>query len=228
VLNGGFAPYAVVREQIIYELPEWMSQEAGALAEPLACAYQAVMEQTTVRPGNVVLITGPGTMGLMCAVLSQRAGATVIVTGLASDQYRLDLARQMGIPHVVNAEEQGLDELVNDLTGGYGVDVALECAGSPGALNTVLKSTCALGSVTQVGLQGTLAEADIDQVVKKQLRFQGSMCHTGRTWDLLMQFFARERFDPTPFVTHRRPMSEWSEAFEDMENCRTLKTILYP
>ena len=228
VLNGGFAPYAVVRNEITYKLPEWMTDEAGALCEPLACAYQAVMELTTIKPGNVVLITGPGTMGTMCAVLSRKAGATVVITGLASDSYRLEVARRLGIPYTVNVEDDNLTELLNDLTGGYGADVVFECAGTAAALNTALNSVCALGSITQVGLQGAAVKIDVDHVVKKQVRFQGSICHTGRTWDFLMQFLERDHFDPSGFITHRRPMSEWDSAFEDMKNGQTLKTILYP
>jgi len=228
ILDGGFAPYAVVRQGITYRLPEWTIDEAGALCEPLACAYQAVMEVTTIRAGDVVLVTGPGAMGAMCAVLSRKAGATVIVTGLGSDAYRLGVVRQLGIPYAVNVEKDNPAELLKDLTGGHGADVVMECAGSEAALDTALRSVRALGSVTQVGLQGGPVRVDVDQVVTKQIRFHGSICHTARTWDSLMQFIVRDRFDPGQFVTHRRPIPEWAAAFEDMEECRTLKTVLYP
>ncbi len=73
-MNGGFAKYCCVRQEIVFPLPDNLDFETGALCEPFACALQAVIELTTIKPADVVAVSGPGPIGLMCAMLAKLHG----------------------------------------------------------------------------------------------------------------------------------------------------------
>ncbi len=101
-MNGGFAKYLNVRQEIVLPLPESLDFETGALCEPFACAVQAVLELTTIRPGEVVAVSGPGPIGLMCAMLAKAYGARVVLLGTSKDAGRMELSKTLGIDVTVN------------------------------------------------------------------------------------------------------------------------------
>ena len=227
-LDGGFAPYAVAKDDIVYQLPEHMSYEAGSLCEPFACAFQAVNEITVVEPGEVVLVTGAGPMGIMCAKLAELSGATVIQTGLDSDAKRLEKSKQLGIQHTLNVQKEDLGELVKSLTNGYGCDVVVECAGAQASIQDSLELIRPLGRFSQVGLPGERVLVDMDIIVKKQLYFRGSITHNAQTWENIMEFLGNKTVDLGIFISDVLPLSDWEVAFDNMAHQRTLKTILIP
>jgi L-iditol 2-dehydrogenase len=116
--NGAFTKYTVVPEERIHKLPDHVDFVAGALAEPLACVTHAVLELTSIMTGDVVLITGPGSIGMLALQVAKAQGATVVVSGTNIDRERLAKAKQLGADYTVDVTEQDLAALINDLTGG--------------------------------------------------------------------------------------------------------------
>jgi L-iditol 2-dehydrogenase len=111
-VNGAFAPYAVVRQDKVYKLPEGLSLEAAAPCEPFASAVQAVTEVTEVRLGDVAIISGPGPIGLLCLKLLAAEGIKTIVAGTGDDLMRLERSKVLGASVVVNVSEQDLTSVV--------------------------------------------------------------------------------------------------------------------
>ena len=227
-MDGGFAQYCGVREEIVFPLPENLDFETGALCEPFACALQAVVELTEILPGEVVVVSGPGPIGLMCMMLARMHGARVVMLGISADTARLALARELGAEITVDVEVENAKEAIDDLTGGYGADVVFECSGANASVHQCLDAVKKLGRYTQVGLFGATVEIDLDQVVKKQLRFQGSMCHTWETWDRTMNFLGQNLIDLHPLITEELPLSRWEEGFRNVMAREGAKILLYP
>src|SRR6266480_8032075 len=126
-VNGGFAKYVVVRSDQAYQIPKELSLDEAALCEPFAAAVQAVSQQTSVRLGDIALISGPGPMGLLCLKILLAEGIKTIVAGTHEDKLRLEKARSLGAAAVVNVTELDLSAVVAEETGATGVDVAFEC-----------------------------------------------------------------------------------------------------
>ena len=227
-MNGGMAKYMLVRQDIVVPLPDNLDDQTGALCEPFACAYQAVAELTPVRPGDVAVVSGPGPIGLMCTALARRHGARVVVLGTSGDARRLALARQLGADHAVDVETEDARALVANLTGGYGADVVIECAGVEPSAGLCLELVRKMGHYTQVGIFGKPLRVDLDKVVVKQVHFQGSMCHTWRTWQRTMRFLGQGDIDLRPFITRRLPLSGWEDAFQGVLDKKDVKVLLYP
>jgi L-iditol 2-dehydrogenase len=152
--DGAFASFVSVRQGALHRLPDHISFQEGALCEPLACATHAVMEMSSTVPGTTVLVTGPGTIGLLVLQVAKARGAKVIITGTEKDEKRLQLALRFGADHWLQINQKDPLPLISELTGGYGVDIALECSGAVGGVNTCLSSVRRGGEVIQVGLFG--------------------------------------------------------------------------
>jgi len=222
-VDGGFTKYVVVREDMLYVIPDFVTLEEAALAEPFATAVQAIEELTVFNVGETVLLSGPGPIGLMCLSLLVRHGCRVIVAGTGVDVRRLET----GAYRVVNVDNEDIEKIVLDETGGEGAGSIVECSGAGGAVATGLKLVKELGRYVQVGILGEPITVDFDILLFKQLKVFGVLGHSLNTWELVMKIFKAKKVDLKPIISHTLPLSRWKEAFEMSENKQGLKILLY-
>jgi L-iditol 2-dehydrogenase len=227
-VNGGFAQYVVMRPDQLFRVPEALSLEEASLSEPFAAAIHAVTEITQVRIGDIVLVSGPGPIGLLCLKLLVAEGVTTIVAGAPGDNIRLEAAQRFGATAVVNVGEQSLLDAVRAVTDGRGVDVAFECAGHESSVRRCVEALRPMGRYTQVGICGREIEFPIDQIFYKQLNLSGSICYTAKTWARMMKIFAQGRVQIKDIVSSKLPISEWRTAFDLCTGKQGLKVLMYP
>jgi len=226
--DGCFARYCVVNEHQVHLLPVNVDFVAGALTEPLACCVHAALELTTISAGDVVAITGPGPMGLLCLQLVKAAGGYVVLCGTSQDAERLELARQFGADVTVNVETEAALELVRGLTDSQGADVFLECAGAPAAARLGLEATRRGGQYTQVGLFSGPFELSFDLIAYKELRVTGSLGQRWTSWQRALSLLSQGKVDTRSLVSHILPLTEWRQAFHLVEEKKGLKIVLEP
>jgi L-iditol 2-dehydrogenase len=198
----------------------------ASLAEPLACAVQAMEECTAFHVGDTVLLTGPGPIGLLCLLLIAAHGCKVIVAGAGADEERLALARKLGADRTINVEKENLEEVVRRETGGRGVDITIDCTGVASAINSCLKMVRGLGQHIQVGIVGKEIMLDYDKIFAKKLTVFGSNAHSLKTWDRVMRIFAQGKIDVKPLISHTLPLSKWEEGFALCERKQGIKVLL--
>ncbi len=226
--DGAFASFVVTRQDGLYRLPDHVSFQEGALCEPLACAIHAVIERSSVEQGKTVLVTGPGPIGLLVLQVTKAVGATVIISGTQRDEDRLKLAKRMGADHCVQIDQQDLNPLIHELTGGMGVDVSFECSGASGAARDCLQGARKGGEIVQVGLFGNSIELNYDDVTFKEVQVKGSFTHNRRTWEKAIDSLRDRKVDLTSLVSREFPLDQWEEAFRLFERRAGLKYLLYP
>ncbi|MDR1933609.1 MAG: zinc-binding dehydrogenase, partial [Spirochaetales bacterium] len=200
-IDGAFAKYIVCDESNVYHIPPNISLEEGALSEPMVCAVHAVLDQTKVGAGDVVLVSGPGAMGLIAAQAAIAEGGRVILTGTTSDARRFEVARELGIETTVDVLTQDAAALVAEASGGDGADVFIECSGAAPAVDTGLKLIRKRGRYTQVGLFGKKAPVDLDALVVKEIRMTGSMSHTRSAWKRGLALVGEGKIRLAPLIT---------------------------
>ena len=227
-VNGAFTRYVVVREDQVYKFPEEFTFEEAALSEPFAAATHAVCEVTRPQHGDVVLLSGPGPIGLMCLKLLAAMGIHTIVAGLGVDAARLECARRIGAARVVNVDKENLHEIVREATGGKGADLAIEAAGSPSSLHNCLEAVRPMGRITQAGIFGRIIEVPLDRLFHKQLELCGSVGYTPRTWDRVMSIYAQGMVRLRDLVSDVLPLSQWKQAFDTCASKRGLKVLMSP
>jgi L-iditol 2-dehydrogenase len=226
--NGAFARYCVVPQHLVHHLPENVSFKAGALCEPLACCVNGVIEKTTISPGDVVVITGPGTIGLLSLQLAIAEGGFTVLCGTSEDYKRLALGRELGADVTINIQEQDALKEVSELTEGVGASVFLECSGAPAAVRSGFKLIRRGGSYTQIGLVGHPFELDFDTVAYKELKVTGSLGQRWISWKRGLKLLEKGLVKTEPLVTDVLSLYKWKKAFNKMERKEGLKIILQP
>jgi threonine dehydrogenase-like Zn-dependent dehydrogenase len=152
-LYGGFAEHLeLLPGSMVYRLREDLPAEELTVFEPLSCAVTWV---APVSEGDTVLIEGPGHMGMATIVAARAAGAaTVIVTGVSRDRFRLDCAEQIGADHTIDVEQEDPVPRLSELTDGHMADVVIDAAaGNPITVNLAMDLVRKGGHVVVAGMK---------------------------------------------------------------------------
>jgi (R,R)-butanediol dehydrogenase/meso-butanediol dehydrogenase/diacetyl reductase len=147
---GGLGEQAIVPAYQCIPLPDAVSYEQAAVLEPLGTVVHAV-ERVGLRSGDTVLIAGGGPIGQLAALVATAAGAREIFVS-EPNATRREQSRRLGVSAAFDPSETDVAEEVRERTGGLGVDVSLECAGTQGALDACVDATRAAGTIGQVAL----------------------------------------------------------------------------
>ncbi|MFZ5814827.1 MAG: L-threonine 3-dehydrogenase [Bacillota bacterium] len=226
--NGVFAEYVKVPEQNIWINDKDIPWELQSIQEPLGNAvHTALNGELTAKS---VLVTGCGPIGIMSIPVSKMAGAEIVIAMDVND-YRLDLARQLGADVLINPTRQDPIEVVRGYTRGYGADVILEMSGNPTAIRQSLKAARNGARVSLLGLPSRPLEIDLSaDVIMRGLVLQGI---TGRkmwqTWYQVRSLYRAglaERL--RPLITHKLPLEQVETAMELMGAGKCGKVVLMP
>ena len=228
-VDGSFAEYVALPERVLWKTSRDIPPELACVQEPLGNAVHAALVEDL--SGQTVLITGCGPTGLFAAAVARVAGAAVIIASDISD-YRLGLAKQLGVDHTLNAKTDSPEAMLAtllDITDGEGVDAALEMSGDPGALHQAFRSVKNGGRVTLFGITTGQVCFDLpNEIIFKGIRVYGV---TGRrlfdTWYRLAGLF-KAGLDIRPVVTHTFPMPEFARGFELIKSGQCGKVVLLP
>src|SRR5882757_6945532 len=168
--NGAFAQYAVLPEQNAWVHRTEVDLDVAAIFDPFGNAVHTALSFPVV--GEDVLITGAGPIGIMAAAVALHAGArNVVITDLS--EYRLELARKIGVTHAVNVGEQPIAEAQRELGMREGFDVGMEMSGQPAALRDMLANMNHGGKIAMLGLPADEIAIDWGTVVLNMLTIKG-------------------------------------------------------
>ena len=216
VFSGGFAEYMVAPEGNVYELPDKVSFEAGAMAEVYAVAVHA-LSMAPVNPGDSVAVIGSGPVGLALAQMAQLAGAASVAV-LGKPDAPLQLAEEsMGIVPI-NVGTVDAVEAVRAWTDGRGANVVFEAVG--GRAQTLQQATqiaTVRGKICMVGGHTGALELDTRYARRRELTVMWSFCYGRRDgkreFQIALDLMAVGKLDPIPLITHRFPLDEIQQAF---------------
>lgn len=225
--NGAFAKYLIVPDYIVHKVPTKVSMEEAALAEPFACVVHSVIDKTPICPGDVVVVQGPGTMGLMATQVAKSMGAgKVIVTGVTADEWRFDIAKKIGADMTIDVQsESDPVGIVNAETDGRGADAVIEASGACVACTQALDFVKVAGHVTLLGVRGQPANIDLDPIITKELTMSGTWGTLPSSWVTTLRLLSSRKVDVTPLITHRIKLSEWEKGFDLMESQKAIKVL---
>lgn len=226
--NGVFTKYTVVPQEKLHKLSDTVDFVSGALIEPLACITHAVLEMTTIITGDVVLVVGPGAIGLATMQVAKAQGATAIVSGTDIDMERLEMAKTLGADYTINVMKSDLKKTIDQITKGAGVDVVLECSGSQKAANDALDVIKKQGYYTQIGLFSKPITIDFERISYKELKVTGSLGSRWTSWEKAIQLIELGKVKTAPLVSHQMPITEWQKAFDMFERKEGIKLVLTP
>ena len=204
--TGGLAELAVVKEYQVARLPDEVSDLEGAVVEPAAVAAYGV-ERAGVTGGDVVLVTGAGPIGILSAMYASAAGASAVIIS-EPNKNRSALAEKLDIGFVVDPTTGALEDLVAELTGGDGVDLAVECSGSTPGLSSCVTQTRKRASIVQTGLHTRPATLDAMALSEKDLTLFGSWCWNMTDWPRIIRLIATGQYPVAKAVTAQIPLDD--------------------
>ena len=212
--DGGMAEYMIVPTEALIPVPESWSGEMAALMEPVAVALHAV-RRSSIKLGDTVFVTGAGIIGILCGQMARAAGALhVVIADLVES--RLEIAAGAGLIPVNLKIEGELDRTMNELTGGAGVDVTMECSGAAGAQPLTTQYTRVLGEVLVVGMPKEPPPVDLRMVTFKELSMAGTRVYERIDFERSIEILDQERITTAGLVSHRFPIEKTKEAIDTM------------
>lgn len=221
---GCFSEYFAFPAENLFPLPDTISDELGAVLDPFGNAVHASL--TFPLTGEDVLIMGAGPIGVMSAAIARFAGASqVIIADL--NEYRLNLAKEMGATGTVNVSDKNLKDEIGKLGIKNGFTIGLEMSGNGKGLNSLLELMRPGGKIALLGIlpPGT-AIKNWDHVIFRMLTLEGI---SGReifsTWFKMLNLL-QGGFNLNPIITHRFPAEDFQKGFDVMASGQSGKVIL--
>ena len=225
-VNGAMAQYVKVPQRCLHRVPASLPLEKAALTEPCCVAYNAVCMNGRIRPGDSVLVLGPGPIGLLCAKMAKLSGAGhLIVAGLPADRHRLDVARTLGADATL---ESSVTDYVSQFGDGLGVDVAIDASGVSATLQIAMAAVRPTGQIIKVGWGPQPLNFSLDPLVQKNLTISGSFSHNWPVWERVLSMISSGQIDLDPVISKVCDLEHWHDCFEKMERGEYVKAVLKP
>ncbi len=216
-LYGGFAQYVYLHPNaVLHKISKDVDPVEASFALPLSNGFEWMCIEGNVGPKQTVLIQGPGQQGLACALAAKYAGAEVIVTGRTTSLKRLELAKKLGIDHIINISEEDLVERVKEITNGEMVDVVLDVtSGGSGPVASSI-DVAKKGAVIILGAYKyqTIPEWNIDEVIKKTLTIKGVRGHSYHSVEMAVDCISSGKFPIRIMNSHNFPLDKTDEALK--------------
>jgi L-iditol 2-dehydrogenase len=220
-IHGAFANYVVIHQDFAFALPDSISDDAGALIEPLSVGVWAC-RRANLRGGEHVLVTGAGPVGLLATQAALALGATqVTVTDV--NPHRLELARRTGATATLDLRQQPLDQT------GVEADVLLECSGHPAALADGIRALRPAGVAVAVGMgPGEEATVPLALLQNRELTLTGTFRYAN-TYPTAIELVATGRVDVEAIVTGHYPLDDAEKALQaSRQDPRSVKAVVVP
>ena len=222
-VDGAMTKYVRTPARCLHHIPENLSFEEACLTEPCCVAYNAVVVNSKIKPGDKVLVIGPGTIGILCAIIAKICGADVAVLGLESDRSRLAKLKNYNINSIVKNVSSWAKE-----KDGLGVDLVIDAAGVSKTLKIAMDNVRPNGQITKVGWGPQPLDFSLDMIVQKNIRLQGSFSHNWPIWEKVIQLLSAGTLNVKPIIGGVWSIEEWENAFSEMHSGKIIKSILKP
>ena len=220
--DGAFAQYLCIPQENVIAIDESLPEEIVAFFDAIGNATHTALMFDLI--GEDVLITGAGPIGIMAAGICKFAGARrVIITDV--NDYRLELARKMGVDAAVNTAKEDLPRIMKDQGLVEGFDVGLEMSGNGMALQQMISVMRNGGKISLLGISNKPVEMNMNTIITKGLTMQGIYGRKMDNWHQ-MSYMVQGGLDLTPVITHRFHYTEFEKGFEAMNSGKSGKVVL--
>ena len=223
---GAFAEYVAAPARIVHKLPDSISFPEASMLEAVAVAMHAVSLAET-PPDSAALVIGAGTIGLLILQALRATGcSSVFITDV--DSTRLKLAKELGATETILADADTLAR-ISSLTGGAGVDVALEAVGRTETIKTAIQCVRKGGTVVLVGNISPEVAIPLQVVVSRQIRLQGSCASSGE-YPRAIELMAKGAINVKPLISAIAPLEDGPRWFERLyaHEPNLMKVVLVP
>lgn len=225
--HGAFAEYISVPQRILYRLPESVTFEQAAMLEACSIAFHAV-RLARVELGATAVVVGTGMIGLLIVQALRTAGCGQIIAVDIDDQ-KLEMADQLGADVGFNSSRSEVGQLVRDLTGGSGTDLAFEVVGVTSTCQLALQSVSKGGLLVLVGNVSPQVTLPLQSIVTREIVLRGSCASQGE-YPACLEMIVRGEINVDALISRVAPLSEGAAWFKRLyeKEPGLMKVILSP
>lgn len=206
-LWGGYAQYLYMPPAtVLHRMPTSVPLDQAAMALPLGNGIQWAVLEAHTGPGRSLFVMGPGQQGLACVLAARAAGADmVILSGLASDATRLAAGRELGADFTIVADREDVRERVREITGGAGVDAAVDTTSAPSSemvplmIDVVKRKE---GRIVVQSIGATIPDFPLEALARKYITVKAARGHSYAAVELAIQRIASGRYPLHLLTTH--------------------------
>lgn len=224
-VDGGLCESLYVDEDVLFKLPDDVSDRAAVTIEPLAVILRAV-HQVKFQARESAVVIGAGPIGMLTAIVLKNIGASKIFISDVVEK-RLELAKELGF-NTVDSSKENLTEIVKAATDGEGCDVLFECSGSENAALEMTEITRVQGRICMVSVHKQPHKVDLRQINFKEQLMIGTRVYTKEEFKQAVDYCKVLEKDLERIVTHIVPLSEAYKVFDMIadKDCGTVKVVV--
>jgi L-iditol 2-dehydrogenase len=230
-IDGAFTEFIVMPELFLHRIPDILSDEIAALAEPMAIVVTGVLERGKSCPGDTVVIVGAGPIALLSVAAAKAAGAKeIFVLGTdADEEQRFPAAKSLGADRIINVMNTDASEAILEETKGIGADHVIEASGSTAGVNTAVEAAKKTGRITVLGLPGEeRIPVSWGGMVKKALDISFCFSSSVSSWERAISILSSSPDDLKVLISHRAKIDNWKKVFTDIETGKAIKVLFVP
>ena len=212
-LWGAYSQYMYLAPNtILHKMDKNLPAELAVMFNPLGAGFRWAVEIPQTQVGDTVLIFGPGQRGLASVVAAREAGAgKIIVTGLAADSNKLQMALALGADHIIDVQNENVVDRVRALTNGKGADVIVEVTSyATQPVRDALDCIRMGGTVVLAGVKGFKPVPDFvsDLIVMKEITIKGAIGVTSSGYKKAIEMIERRKYPLELMHTHNFELEE--------------------
>jgi alcohol dehydrogenase len=218
-------PYA---DNSLYKVPEGLDEEALVmLSDILPTGFECGVINGQISPGDTVAIVGAGPVGLAALLTAQFYSPSKIIM-VDMDDNRLEVSRKLGATSTINSSKEIVIDRILQMTGGRGVDTAIEAVGVPATFELCESIIAPGGRIANVGVHGKSVDLHLESLWAKNITITTRLVDTVTT-PMLLKTVQSKKLDPSQLITHRFPLSDIIKAYDVFQHAakeKSLKVIL--
>lgn len=227
-MNGAFSSFVKVPLKYLHKLPTNVRFEEGAMVEPTCVCFNAMQINSNINAGDLVVIIGVGTIGIICIQFAKLAGATVVIIGLPEDRHKMEVAQKLGADYFLLTTNNPVNTIM-EMTDNFGAPLVIDAVGGvAGTMQQALDIVSPGGQITKIGWFMDASNINLDPLIRKGVTLQGSFSHNFEIWEESIQLIAEKKIDLRCLISGVVLMDEWENAFALLSQKKAIKILMQP
>ena len=227
-MNGAYSTFVKVPINHIHKLNKRISMDDASIIEPMCVAYNTIIKNSNIKKNDFVVVFGGGTIALMCVKMINYLSGKVILVCTKKD---LKLIKNLKFTkfNKILIFNKNLEKLISNFTKKDGVSHIIDAVG--GVKETFDQSIKIIkpgGQITKVGWFLRKNRHDLDKLIKKNVKFQGSFSHNYPIWEKCIKLLSEKKINISDMITHKLPLKKWVTGFDYVKNRKAIKVLLIP
>ncbi len=227
-MNGAYSRFVKVPLEYIHKLKKNISMDDAAIIEPMCVAYNAVVNNSNVKKNNFTVIFGGGTIAIMCAKMVNYLSGKVILVCTKNDLPLIKKLKNTNF-HKILIYSDDIENKIFKVTKDKGISLIVDAVGGvKQTFETSINIIAPGGQITKIGWFLNKSEFDLDKLIKKNIRFQGSFSHNYPIWEKCIKLLSEKKIKINDIITHKLPLKDWKLAFDLSKKRKAIKILLDP